>query len=70
MAGLAPFNPVRGLLAFTEFNYSIRTLLAGKVYDMADVPRLYVPIYIMIRLPLLMLFGAPRRVMVNIIADE
>ena len=57
-AGLAPFNPVRGLLAFTEFNYSIRTLLAGKVYDMADVPRLYVPIYIMIRLPLLMLFGA------------
>jgi hypothetical protein len=57
-AGLAPFNPVRGLLAFTEFNYSIRTLLAGKVYDMANVPRLYVPIYIMIRLPLLMLFGA------------
>ena len=57
-AALAPFNPVRGLLAFTEFNYSIRTLLAGKVYDMADVPRLYVPIYIMIRLPLLMLFGA------------
>lgn len=57
-AGLAPFNPVRGLLAFTEFNYSIRTLLAGKIYDMADVPRLYVPIYIMIRLPLLMLFGA------------
>jgi hypothetical protein len=57
-AGLAPLNPVRGLLAFTEFNYSIRTLLAGKVYDMADVPRLYVPIYIMIRLPLLVLFGA------------
>lgn len=57
-AGLAPLNPVRGLLAFTEFNYSIRTLLAGKVYDMADVPRLYVPIYFMIRLPLLMLFGA------------
>lgn len=57
-AGLAPFNPVRGLLAFTEFNYSIRTLLAGKVYDMTDAPRLYVPIYIMIRLPLLMLFGA------------
>ena len=56
-AGLAPFNPIRGLLAFTEFNYSIRTLLAGKVYDMTDAPRLYVPIYIMIRLPLLMLFG-------------
>ncbi len=25
---------------------------------MADVPRLYVPIYILIRVPLLMLFGA------------
>ena len=57
-AALAPLNPVRGLLAFTEFNYSIRTLLAGKVYDMADVPWLYVPIYIMIRLPLLTLSGA------------
>lgn len=56
-AALAPLNPVRGLLAFSEFQYPIRTLLAGKVYDMADVPRLYVPIYILIRLPLLTLFG-------------
>jgi hypothetical protein len=57
-AGLAPLNPVRGLLAFSEFNYSIRTVLVGRIYEMADVPRLYVPIYIMIRVPLLMLFGA------------
>jgi hypothetical protein len=57
-AALAPLNPIRGLLAFSEFNYSIRTMLDGKVYDMADVPRLYVPIYIAIRLPLVMLFGA------------
>ena len=33
-------------------------MLAGQVYEMADTPRLYVPIYILIRLPLLMLFGA------------
>jgi hypothetical protein len=57
-AALAPLNPIRGLLAFSEFNYSIRTMLAGRVYEMADVPRLYVPIYIAIRVPLIMLFGA------------
>ena len=57
-AALAPLNPIRGLLAFSEFHYDIHTLLAGQVYDMADVPRLYVPIYILIRVPLLVLFGA------------
>ena len=57
-AALAPLNPIRGLLAFSEFNYSIRTALAGRTYEMADVPRLYVPIYILIRVPLLTLFGA------------
>ena len=57
-AALAPLNPIRGLLAFSEFQYSIRTVLAGQVYEMADTPRLYVPIYILIRVPLLMLFGA------------
>ena len=57
-AALAPLNPVRGLLAFSEFNYSIRTVLDGQVYKMADAPRLYVPIYIIIRVPLLMLLAA------------
>lgn len=57
-AGLAPLNPVRGLLAFSEFQYSIRTVLDGKVYEMANTPRLYVPTYVLIRVPLLILFGA------------
>jgi hypothetical protein len=57
-AALAPLNPIRGLLAFSEFQYAIRTVLAGRVYEMADVPRLYIPIYILIRVPLIMLFGA------------
>jgi hypothetical protein len=57
-AALAPLNPIRGLLEFSEFQYQIRTVLAGQVYDMANVPRLYVPIYILVRTPLLMLFGA------------
>jgi hypothetical protein len=57
-AALEPLNPIRGLLAFSEFQFDIRTVLAGQVYEMADVPRSYVPIYILIRMPLLMLFGA------------
>jgi hypothetical protein len=57
-AGLAPLNPIRGLLAFSEFHYEIRTVLAGRVYEMADVPRMYVPIYFLIRVPLLILIGA------------
>jgi hypothetical protein len=57
-AALKPLNPVRGLLAFSEFQFDIRTVLAGHVYEMADVPRSYVPIYILIRVPLVMLLGA------------
>jgi Dolichyl-phosphate-mannose-protein mannosyltransferase len=57
-AALAPLNPIRGLFAFSEFQYPIRTALAGQIYEMANVPRLYVPIYILIREPLLTLFGA------------
>ena len=57
-AALAPLNPIRGLFAFSEFEYGIRTVLAGQVYEMANTPRLYVPIYILIRLPLMLLFGA------------
>jgi hypothetical protein len=57
-AALAPLNPIRGLLSFSEFHYAIRTVVDGQVYEMAKVPRLYVPIYILIRVPLLTLFGA------------
>jgi hypothetical protein len=57
-SALAPLNPIRGLLDFSEFQYHIRTLLAGQVYEMASVPRLYVPIYILIRVPLLTLAAA------------
>ncbi|MGZ5877222.1 MAG: glycosyltransferase family 39 protein [Bradyrhizobium sp.] len=57
-AALAPLNPVRGLLSFSEFHYGIRTAVDGQVYEMSNVPRLYVPIYILIRMPLLALFGA------------
>lgn len=54
-AGLAPLNPIRGLLSFNDFHYKIRTVLFGQFYEMADVPRYYTPTYIAIRLPLLTL---------------
>lgn len=57
-SALSPFNPIRGLFSFAEFHYNIRTVLDGTVYRMATIPRLYVPIYILIKLPLLMLTGA------------
>ena len=55
---LSPLNPIRGLFSFADFHYNIRTVLNGTVYRMATIPRLYVPICILIKLPLLMLSGA------------
>jgi hypothetical protein len=46
------------LFSFAEFHYNIRTVLDGTVYRMATIPRIYVPVYILIKLPLLMLAGA------------
>jgi len=57
-AALSPLNPVRGLFQFAEFHYHIATWLDGRRYEMATAPRLYVPIYLAIRLPLLMLGAA------------
>ncbi len=56
-SALSPLNPLRGLIDFGEFHYHIRTLLNGHVYEMADVPRWYVPAYLLFKLPLLMLAG-------------
>ena len=57
-AALAPLNPVRGLFSFAAFHYDIATVLGGKLYRMATVPRWYVPNYIAIKIPLLMFAGA------------
>jgi hypothetical protein len=57
-AGLAPLNPIRGLVDFGNFHYEIRTILDGRVYEMAAVPRWYVPTYLLIKLPLVLLAGA------------
>ncbi|MFA6264825.1 MAG: glycosyltransferase family 39 protein [Pseudolabrys sp.] len=57
-AALSPLNPIRGLFDFGEFHYHIRTLLDGHVYEMANVPRWYVPAYLLIKLPLTIIAGA------------
>ena len=57
-AGSAPLNPLRAVVTFAQLHYQINTILDGHVYRMADVPRWYVPTYIGIKLPLLLLIGA------------
>ncbi len=57
-ASLDLFNPVRAIFAFAHFHYPIRTIIAGQVYSMSDVPRWYEPDYLAIKLPLFVLLGA------------
>jgi hypothetical protein len=57
-AALGLFNPVRGLFAFAKFQYPIETLLAGETFEMAKVPRWYIPAYLAIKLPIVALLGA------------
>jgi hypothetical protein len=57
-ASLDLLNPLRAVFAFAHFHYPIRTILAGQVYLMNEVPRWYEPEYIAIKLPLVMLASA------------
>ncbi len=57
-ASLAFLNPARAIFAFAHFHYPIRTIIAGQVYSMSDVPRWYEPDYLAIKLPLFVLLGA------------
>lgn len=57
-AALNLFNPVRGLFAFAQFHHPIETLLAGRTFLMAEVPRWYIPAYLAIKLPIAVLLGA------------
>ncbi len=57
-SALSPLNPIRGLIDFGEFHYQIRTMLDGRVYEMANVPRWYVPAYLLFKLPLIIVAGA------------
>jgi hypothetical protein len=48
---------VRGLVDFGAFHYHIDTLLDGRIYQMGNVPRWYIPLYLLIKLPLIILGG-------------
>jgi hypothetical protein len=56
-AALDLLNPVRAVFAFAHFHYTIRTIVLDQVYEMADVPRWYVPIYFLVKLPIVTLIG-------------
>jgi hypothetical protein len=57
-ASLAPLNPLRAIFSFAHFHYEIRTIVAGEVYRMAEVPWWYVPYYLLIKVPLAVYAGA------------
>ena len=57
-ASLSPLNPLRAIFSFAHFHYEIRTIAAGEIYRMADVPWWYVPLYIVIKTPIIVLLGA------------
>jgi hypothetical protein len=52
-----PLNPLRALGDFSTFHYRIDTVLAGDVMKMYDVPGTYLPIYLAIKMPVIMLIG-------------
>jgi len=56
-ASLELLNPVRAIFSFAHFHYDISTLLDGEVYLMNEVPRWYVPTYVLLKLPLLLFVG-------------
>jgi hypothetical protein len=57
-AGISPLNPIHALTAFADFHYHISTLIAGQIYDMGSVPRWYVPLYFLVKLPIPIMVGA------------
>lgn len=66
-AALDVLNPVRAVFEFSRFAYDIRDVFAGDVYRMDAMPRAYLPTYLAIRLPLLMLAGAAIALTVSVV---
>ncbi len=56
-AALSPLNPVRALVSFSDFHYQIRTIFADRIYEMSEAPWWYVPGYLAIKLPIVILAG-------------
>jgi hypothetical protein len=56
-AVLDPLNPLRALDHFSNLQFPIQTIFAGKIMMITDVPANYLPVYLLIKLPLVMLIG-------------
>lgn len=56
-AVLEPLNPLRALTMFSHFPIDLDTLFDGKWYDAESLPALYLPGYLAVKLPELVLFG-------------
>lgn len=56
-AVLDPLNPLRALEHFSNVKFPIDTILAGQVMRVYDVPASYLPVYFIIKLPLILLTG-------------
>ncbi|MBL8670994.1 MAG: glycosyltransferase family 39 protein [Alphaproteobacteria bacterium] len=50
-------NPVRALVEFSHFSYDIETIYDGELFKMDAVPAYYLPGYLLIKLPEIMLVG-------------
>ena len=53
----SPLNPLRAIQAFSDFTYSIDTILAGEEMKMYAVPASYLPAYLAVKLPVVVLAG-------------
>jgi len=67
-AWLAPLNPLRAIFSFAHFHYEIRTIVAGEIYRMADVPWWYVPFYLLIKVPLVVYSGVLLAIAASVLA--
>lgn len=50
-------NVLDTLRHFADYEFELRTAFAGQTYAMAELPRLYLPIYVLVKLPELALAG-------------
>lgn len=62
-AVLAPDNILKALGAFSHFAFSMTTIVGGEVVNLADVPRSYLPLYLAVKLPEILLAGLPLAVL-------
>lgn len=56
-AVLDPLNPVRALAHFSSLDMGIQTILDGEVVAVSKVPAQYLPVYLIIKLPIVLLAG-------------